>query len=185
MTFDPNKHHRRSIRLKGYDYSQNGAYFITICTYQKESLFGDVIDKEMILNGYGEVVKNGCESLLDHYPNIILDEYVVMPNHFHGIIIIDNNDVVGAGSSCPDDNADKDKGERTSPLRKHTLGQIIGYFKYQTTKQINLQFNDDQVITLWQRNYHEHVIRDEADLNRIRQYILNNPANWETDENYR
>ena len=152
---------RRSIRLKGYDYSQNNAYFVTICT--KDRL--PTIDSDMVRG----IIQKTWVNLPRHYPNVILDEFVIMPNHVHGIIIIDNND-------------DIHRGEVTSPLRKRiTLGHIVAYFKYRSTKSIN-QIRLSPGVPFWQRNYYEHVIRNDDDLYQIRQYIRENPSKWDTDE---
>ena len=170
---------RRSIRLKEYDYSQSGAYFVTICTHDRECLFGEIIDGQMALNDAGKMIDEKWQELKTRFPNIELDEYAIMPNHFHGIITL-NFKIVGAGSSCPDETTESpcDSGRED---RAPTLGDIVGYFKYQTTKQFNAT-PDIGIIKLWQRNYYEHVIRNEDELNEIRQYIIDNPAKWDTDE---
>jgi putative transposase len=173
--YDPEIHHRRSLRLKEFDYSQVGAYFITICTQNREQLFGEIDDTQarMVLNEFGIIVRDVWDQTQKHYPDITLDTYVIMPNHFHGIII------VGAGSSRPlSQGPSKQKG-REDPAP--TVGNILGYFKYQSTKQINAARNAG-FQKLWQRNYYDHVIRDDDDLNRIHEYIENNPANWLQDE---
>ncbi len=162
--FDPSKHHRQSIRLKNYDYSASGAYFVTICVHERECALGNVIDGEVRLNENGEIVAVCWDDLIDHYPHIELDAFVVMPNHVHGVIVID----------------DDRRGEATSPLIRLTLGQMIAYFKYQSTKRINAQRNDAGT-RFWQRNYYEHVIRNDRELNAIREYILHNPLRWDAD----
>ena len=165
---------RRSIRLKEYDYSQSGAYFVTICTQDRECIFSEIADGQIILNDAAKMVDEKWRELKIRFPHIELDEYVIMPNHLHGII------TVGAGSSCPDETMEtacSDGRENRAP----TLGQIVAYFKYQTTKQINAARNVG-IQRLWQRNYYERVIRDEDELNVVRQYIIDNPAKWDTDE---
>jgi REP element-mobilizing transposase RayT len=194
--YNPDIHHRRSIRLKGYDYSQEGLYFITICTQNRECLFGKIVGfarpdnnnarPEMELNEYGKIVKTEWLNLKIKYPNIDLYEYIVMPNHFHGILQIVTPFVVtpvGAGFTRPDNTAGNvsnmtagDKGAGEPRPYVPTLGNIIAYFKYQTTKQINLPHK------LWQRNYFENIIRNDNSYQTISEYIINNPANWKSDK---
>ena len=166
------KHCRRSIRLKDYDYSQEGAYFITVCSRNKETLFGGVTEGKMQLNGYGKVVNDFWGNIPLHFPSVDTDVFVVMPNHVHGIILI-NNVCRGVVTSPA-------MGEVTSPLRKISLGQLVAFYKYQTTKLIN-QIRDTPGVTVWQRNYYDHVIRNDEDLNEIREYILTNPLKWDLD----
>lgn len=173
MTHDLKKHRRRSIRLKDYDYSQSGAYFITICTHNKEILFGEILDGEMQLNEWGNVVEDCWDEVPRHFKNVELDAFIVMPNHVHGIIIITNDIHVGAGFPRP-------YNKNISGGVKHTLGQIVAYFKYQSSKRIN-SIRGTPGMPVWQRNYYEHIIRNERDLDEIRQYIINNPLKWELD----
>ncbi len=177
MSFNPDKHHRRSIRLKNYDYSQAGAYYITICVYNREHLFGDIIDSELQPNEYGKIAENEWIKTFQLRKNIEMDEFIIMPNHLHGIIIISNeSDSTGTARRTPTI-------ERFSKPTANTIPTIIRNYKSAVTKQINELRNTPGTI-LWQRNYYEHVIRDESDLNRIREYIINNPRNWENDENF-
>jgi REP element-mobilizing transposase RayT len=175
MKYNPDIHHRRSIRLQGYDYSQNGAYFVTLCTQNRECLFGEIVNGEMILNEQGKIVEQCWNDLSNHYDNIELDAYVIMPNHFHGIIFItdtvDNVDNVGAIHELP----------RQQQRRKMLLPKIIGRFKMNSAKQIN-QIRNTPGIPVWQRNYYEHIIRDEKSLENIRNYIINNPLQWYYDD---
>jgi putative transposase len=183
MKYDPEKHHRRSIRLKD-DYSQAGTYLITICTNNRECLFGDVVDGEMRLNDAGRMVHRISDELPIKYSGIETDEFVVMPNHFHGIVLICRNDCRGEVSS-PSSVSSIPKlkqGGETPPLHRRTLGQIVAYFKYQSAKQINLVQNTPGY-PLWQRNYYEHIIRNEEEMDRIREYIIDNPAKWAEGEN--
>ena len=156
---------RKSIRLPQYDYSTCGAYFLTICTHGRENVFGDVIDKKMALNETGKIVEKCWLAIKERFPAVELDEFSIMPNHMHGIICI-----VGARSPRPK------LGAETAPLRQ-TLGRIIAYFKYQSTKNVNSMRNMIG-FHVWQRNYWEHIIRDERDLDGIRQYIADNPLQW-------
>lgn len=187
MKYDPEKHHRRSIRLKGYDYRQTGAYFVTICTQNRACLFCKVVDGEMRLNEAGQMVLAEWNVLPERFPMVELDAFVVMPNHTHGIIVI-TNDIVGAGL-VP---AQNDAGlvpapapERATKRVPPTLGDVVGAFKSRTTvlyasgvKQLGWTPFPGR---LWQRNYYERIICDEESLNRIRRYILQNPVRWTMD----
>jgi len=167
--FDPQKHHRRSIRLKGYDYTSEGAYFVTIVTQGRECLFGEIHDGEMIVRWWNE--------LPNKFPDVVLGAFIVMPNHFHGIIFIINKrrgEVISPRNNI--------QGGETPPLRKPTLGQIVGYFKYQSTKEMNEVGNTGTITKFWQRNYYEHIIRDEKELQQKTDYIFSNPSRWEEDE---
>ena len=174
MNINKHEHNRHSIRLKNYDYSSNGAYFVTICTHNREYLFGDVVDGKMETNSLGNLVVSTWELLPNRFP-VIIDTYQIMPNHFHGIIII-----VGAGLvpalelGAPVTNRAPTRGAPTS--KQPTLGNIIGAFKSLTT---NAWSNGK----FWQRNFYEHVIRNEQELYKIQEYIELNPAMWERDRN--
>ena len=164
-----NRHNRQSIRLKGYDYAQAGAYYVTVCVQDRKCPFGNVNDGKMMSNDAGKIVNDSWRWLGDQYEYVELDEFIVMPNHIHGIICVND---AGRG------------GSRTAPtIKRKPLGRLIGAFKTVSTKQINItrQTSGNQ---LWQRNYYEHIIRGEDDLIRIREYIINNPARWEQDDYY-
>lgn len=178
MKYNPEKHHRRSIRLKGYDYSSPGAYFITICTKNRKCLFGKIVNGQMILNEYGEMAKNFWVEIPSHFPHAKLDEFIVMPNHIHGIIIINKN-IVGANNHSPHSHSPQRISEFRSP--KRTIGSIVRGFKIGVTKWFR---QNTDIYNVWQRNYYEHIIRNDDELNRIREYINNNPLNWNHDENY-
>lgn len=170
MSYNPNKHHRRSIRLKDYDYSSDGYYFITICTYNKEQLFGHIENNEMILNAYGEITLQTWDDLPEHYPNATLDEFIIMPNHIHCILVL-IDDGVGAGL-------------KPAPTEKrYGLSEIIRGLKTFSARKIN-EIRDTTGIPVWQRNYYEHIVRDEKELENIRNYIISNPTNWKDDENF-
>ncbi len=176
------KYQRRSIRLKGYDYTQRGAYFITICTKEHKCYFGEIVDGEMVLNNVGIIVRNKWIQTESIRQNIMLDEFVIMPNHIHGIIIIiddkdKNNELAEYRSKKIKENFEQYK-QFKSP--SNTIGAIIRGFKSSTTKEIN-QLLKGKVINIWQRNYFEHIIRNENELNNIREYIVNNPLQWELD----
>jgi REP element-mobilizing transposase RayT len=160
MKYDPDKHHRRSIRLKGYNYAQSGAYFVTICTWQRQCLFGEIINKKMHLNTYGEIIQCYWDSLLKHHDDLELDEFIIMPNHVHGIIILIDN------PGCK---------------KRHGLPEIIRGFKTFSARRIN-KIRRLSGVPVWQRGYYEHIIRNEKSLMAIREYIINNPLSWEKDE---
>jgi REP element-mobilizing transposase RayT len=187
--YNPGKHHRRSTRLKEYNYAQAGAYFVTICTQNRECLFGEIVNDKMMLNDAGRMVQTEWEQLRERFPSIELDAYIVMPNHFHAIVIItDPNDVnVGAGL-VPAPNGATTNGATTTGATTRvapTLGDIVGAFKSLTTnayirgvRELGWPPFDKRV---WQRNYYERIIRNERELNAIRQYIHDNPGNWFDD----
>ena len=180
MTYEPQKHHRQSIRLRQYDYSWPGAYFVTICVREKDCVLGEIVNGEMRLSEWGRIVHEFWDTLPAHFPNITIDCRVTMPNHNHAIINIrhDRRGAVAAPTVAAPNISET--GEETSPLRP-TLGQIVAYYKYQTTKRLN-ELRGTPGVPFWQRNYWEHVIRDEMDLNRIQQYIENNPLRWREDQ---
>ena len=229
MPYDPQKHHRRSIRLKGYDYARAGAYFLTIVTQHRECRFGEIVNGEMRLNEAGRMAEKWWLELNHKFPTVDADEYVVMPNHFHGVVVLGAHDEPGArdepgahdqpgahvGAPLPDDVTDMvDVGAdlRVSPNPRDNptphgnpaahdengdahvgrdahvgapLPTIVQWFKTMTTneyirgvKQLGWPPFPGK---LWQRNYYEHIIRDETALDRIRQYIANNPARWLND----
>jgi REP element-mobilizing transposase RayT len=167
---NPQRHHRRSIRLRGYDYSQAGAYFVTVCTHDRMCLFGEIMDRQMRLNAAGRVVEQCWNQIPEHFPHVELDEFVVMPNHVHGIIVI--AETVGAIHESP----------LQSPRerRQMLLPKIIGRFKTNTAKRIN-EMRDTPGTSVWQRNYYEHIIRNVESLNGIRKYSMNNPLQWALD----
>lgn len=183
MTYDPTRHHRRSIRLKGYDYTQPGAYFVTICTHERTCLFGEVVDGVMVLNAWGEIVREEWFRTARLRPYVVLheDEFVVMPNHVHGIIWI--VDAVGANRRfAPTTRVAPTRGTPTPPAGPDagSLGAIIGQFKSAVTKHINAHRGTPGA-PVWQRNYYEHIIRNEQALNAIRRYIAENPLRWHLD----
>lgn len=152
---------RHSIRLRDFDYSSNNLYFVTICVQDRKSILGKVVGDRAFLSPYGRIADTHWSKLTDRFSTIELDEYVIMPNHIHGII-----------------------GVRATVKVAPTLGQIIGAYKSMVLHEcLELAKIKDTIFgKLWQRNYYEHIIRDEDDLNRIRKYIHNNPANWTKDK---
>ena len=170
---------RRSIRLKNYDYTRQGAYYVTVCAGGRKCIFGDVRNGGMVLNECGKMVQRVWNGISTYYCGIDTDCFQIMPNHIHGIITI-----VGAGPcACPDH-----KGQPQGVAPTLSLSDVIHRFKTMTTKQYCdgvKNYNWAPFNTrLWQRNFYEHVIRDGSDLAHIREYIVNNPANWEKDEYY-
>jgi putative transposase len=174
LTHDASRHHRRSTRLKGHDYAQPGAYFVTACTRDRECLFGDIVDGEMRLNQYGMAVREEWLRTAQLRENVEVDAFTIMPNHVHGVVIITNGR--GTARRAPTEEFGK-------PVA-HSVPTIIRAFKSAATKRINAVRHSPGT-PIWQRNYYEHVIRTDEELNAIREYILANPANWTIDENYR
>ena len=181
MKYDAEIHHRRSIRLKEY-YSQAGAYFATICTHERKFLFGDIFEGQMILNGFGKIAKTEWLRTAEIRKNIFIDEFIIMPNHLHGnIFICDPHDVraqaVGAHCNVPLHSAQT---ERFGKSTHNSIPTIVKLFKSTVTKQIN-ELRNTPGQPVWQLNYFERVIRDEDELNRIREYIRYNPLKWDED----
>jgi REP element-mobilizing transposase RayT len=191
MKYNPDIHHRRSIRLKNYDYSRAGMYFVTICVNHRLPLFGQIVAGEMLLNDVGIIVRNTWLDLVNHVSNLALHEFVVMPNHFHGII-----EIVGAGSKpahntrmfhngnlCPISTSREYRAglepARTEKNAKN-LSEIVRQFKTFSARRINESLNVKGT-PVWQRNYHEHIIRNEADYLRIANYVEANPLRWQED----
>jgi len=175
MKYNSDSHPKKSLRLKEYDYSRLGAYFITICTYEKECIFGKVENEYMLLNQFGKIVLEFWNNLPERYANIKLDSFVIMPNHVHGIIKI--IDTVGAIHELPLQTANTNQ---KTKRRRMLIPKVVGYFKMNSAKQINTIRNSTD-IPVWQRNYYEHIIRNENKLNKIREYIHNNPLKWHLD----
>ncbi len=166
-------HSRRNLRLKGYDYRQNGAYFVTICTYQRSCLLGAVKNGVMILNAWGRIVQDEWRRTERVRSNVQLDDFVIMPNHLHCILLIVDDAPTSATSALSN--------ARAGGNAPGSLGQIIGHFKSIVTKRVR-KSGASTSIPVWQRNYYEHVIRTESDLQRIREYIIANPARWDDDD---
>jgi REP element-mobilizing transposase RayT len=170
MPYNPDIHHRRSIRLKDYDYTQAGAYFITICTKQKQCIFGDIKNGEMRLNALGAIADRCWQQIPIHFPNTALDIYIIMPNHLHSILWILES-------------SSKNKEPRKfGNIVTGSIASIIRSYKAAVTKQINQICILEGVSLIWQGNYYEEIIRDEKNLNNIRKYIFENPINWNQDE---
>jgi len=229
MTYNPQKHHRQSIRLKGYDYSQAGLYFITICCQDRACLFGEIVgannyspknemdvspenemdmyhSPKMELNDAGKIASQCWLDIPKHFPNVILHEFIIMPNHIHGIV-----ELVGANNHSPENGMDvhhspenimdvspdnemdvsngngaKINGAKNfSPLRSpsKTIGSVVRGYKIGVTKwfRANINFQPPRI---WQRNYYEHIIRNEQSYQTISNYIIDNPAKWNDDKFY-
>ncbi len=159
---------RKQNRLRNYDYSQAGYYFVTLCTQSKQEWLGKIDEEEIILNEYGAIAAVYWKEISKHYPNVILDEWVIMPNHIHGIIVISPSASVGTEQCSVPTN--------TKPV---SLPQIIKSFKGVMIKRVRSEFRD--VCFAWQRSFYDHVIRNETSLSRIREYIINNPKQWDMD----
>lgn len=165
---------RKSPRLQGYDYSREGAYFVTICTHGRAYLFGDVVDKQMRFNDVGSIADQMWYTIPQHHPHVELDAFVVMPNHVHGIIVI-NRDSVGTGHAP----------SATNPqTTKQTLGVAIGAYKSAITKAVNRMMGLRAPL-MWQLRFHDHIIRNAHELDNFRVYVADNPARWEQDTFYR
>ncbi|MBD2199806.1 transposase [Calothrix anomala FACHB-343] len=179
MPYDPQKHHRRSIRLKGYNYTQTGAYFITICTKGRQCLFGNVVQGEMQLNTLGYIAFNCWQTIPDHFPHIALDTFIIMPNHVHGILIIIDNSVGGLHCYPFNQNIEYNIGKFGKPL-PGSISTVIGSYKSVVSKRINIIWQTHSQ-SIWQRNFYELIGREEKSINNIREYIVNNPRRWADD----
>lgn len=171
---------RKYLRLRSYDYASAGGYFVTICTHQQAFLFGAVQEGVVSLNNAGRIVEQFWEELPQHYPTAVLDSFVIMPNHVHGILFLQSIDEIRSGRR-PDptgsvNRVDARSGHRPDP----TLSDIIRSFKTFSANRIN-KLRDTTGQPLWQRSYFERIIRNERELNNIRQYISDNPVRWEFD----
>ncbi len=205
MPYNPDQHHRRSIRLRGYDYTQAGAYFVTIVTQQRLCLFGDIVDGAMHLNAAGRMVQTIWNDIPAHYPGVDIDVFIVMPNHIHGIIVLTGDPPNGpprgvaptashgdasdpGGDSHPPD-WPVGAGPRACPPGGNatilSLPDVVHRYKTLTTKLytdgVKCQGWIPYSKRVWQRNYYEHIIRDEASLQCIRDYIATNPDRWDED----
>ncbi len=198
MRHNPQVYYRRSIRLPGYDYTQPRAYFITIVTQNRDCLFGQVVDDQMQLSCLGQVASREWERLARRFARVTLGAFVIMPNHVHGIIVL--NDTLRRGAagqtsdlrhSTPGHTVGNDPHRSgCAPARDDTawgrvapgsIPAIVRAFKSAVTLRINLTRGTPGA-DIWQRNYYEHILRDDAELNRARQYIADNPLQWALDQ---
>ncbi len=185
MTYEPVERRRRSLRLSGYDYAQAGAYFITICTQSRACLFGEVADGAMRPNGAGEMATRLWHEMPARFSDLEVDAFVVMPNHIHGILVL--SDVGAPLVSARGEAIETGAATRAAPTApRATIGDIVGAFKSLFTVEYIRGVRDGRWPAgnrrVWQRNYYEHVIRDESDLARVRRYIEENPLRWEFDQ---
>jgi len=180
-------HGRRSIRLRGYDYTEEGAYFITVCTHERQHLLGRLEGQTVVLSRAGQLVSEVWSELPQHYPGIEVDAFVVMPNHVHGVILL-----VGAGPrACPQNGRPQGvaptggAGRSPDNARRLSLGEVIHRLKSLTATRWRLAGTQHPggraPKRLWQRNYYERVIRDQRELEEIQDYIANNPLQWFLD----
>jgi putative transposase len=162
---------RKQNRLKDWNYSSDGWYFITICTQNREEHFGEIIDGEMVLSECGKIAKQCWEEIRDHFYGCELDEFIVMPNHIHGIVVIEQKDCVASVGN-----------RYICSLPKNTmkLSKIIGTYKAAVTRKINK--SQEEFLFQWQKSFYDHIIRDEKALRKIREYIYYNVDKWEQDE---
>jgi putative transposase len=197
-----NHKNRKLNRLKEYDYSQEGLYFITICANNRECFFGDIRNSKMELSEIGEIAQACLEEIPSHFPNVILDEYNIMPNHIHSIVIIENP--VGNNNNCSGNNCSKTVGNNNN-YSKITGNKIVGNKNFCSLQEMPWQTKWARSLSsivrgfkigvtklcrennfgqfAWQKSYYDHIIRNENSLNKIREYIINNPSKWEFDRN--
>ena len=167
--YDPKLHHRRSIRLKSWDYNSAGAYFITTIAHDRQTLFGEVSNSEVVLSAYGEVVRQEWLASANIRHEIELDEFIIMPDHFHAIVLIDNTAVSTTQARV--------QGSSSSGSSATSLGRLMAGFKSAAATRIN-KMRGTPGVSVWQRDYYERIIRSERELRAIREYIQANPANW-------
>lgn len=193
MFCEPERHHRRSIRLKGYDYSRAGAYFVSVCTHDRICLLGDVISGVVQLSPIGTAALECWMKIPQHFADVELDEFIIMPNHVHGIIFIQNDDVhtnvqnVGVQYIEPlqrislqnESRRDEPKQHQYQHVISRSIGSIIRSYKSAVTRWCKQHRYEH---FRWQRNYYERIIRNERELYEVRKYIINNPMKWELDE---
>ena len=183
MSFDPEIHHRRSIRLRGYDYSLPGRYFTTLCAHEKKCLFGEVVEGQMVLNEPGKLIEEIWRAMPGRFTRIELDAFVVMPNHIHMILNIVGAPLAGARfgrGQAPPLQGSIQTGKRPAP----TVGDVIGAFKSISTIAVSRMTPSAPIGRsgkLRQRNYFDHIIRDEWELGKIREHIQTNPLRWAFD----
>jgi len=172
MKYNRDINHRHSIRLHGYDYTRAGAYFVTACVHARECLFGQIVDGVMRLDAYGEIALEYWQAIPEHCPYVDLDAFVVMPNHIHGILMLKDTTIQSVHPPTQ---------ERFAKPVAGSLPSIVRLYKAAVTRRIN-SLHDAPAVPVWQRNYYEHIIRDQTALDQIREYIATNPLRWEQDQ---
>jgi len=175
----PEEFGRHSTRLKGYDYSQAGAYFVTIVSYGRECLFGDVVEGVMRVNALGRIVQESWDEIPVHFPNTQVNPFITMPNHVHGIVLIFDDIRRGTIYRAPTTHTPTQQIEKFGKPTIGSLPTIIRTFKGSVTRCAGRDLDSGNI---WQRNYYEHIIRNQADYERIAGYILDNPLNWNQDD---
>jgi REP element-mobilizing transposase RayT len=182
-------HHRRSIRFKGFDYSSENSYFITLVTHERRDLFGTLANEEVALTGIGEIVLNNWLAIPEHFPDAELDEFVIMPNHLHGIINLFDADRRGTIYRAPTHDLQRLAPTEEPPPKMEQFGKpvrgsiptIIRTFKASVTRDVRRLMDIEQI---WQRNYYEHIIGIDKEYDEIVEYIHTNPQNWTKDDEY-
>ena len=187
MAYDPRRHHRRSIRLRGYDYAGGGAYFITVCAQDKGCPLGRLVESEMVLSDTGHTVQGVWDGLAQRFPTIVLDAFQIMPNHLHGVFVIPGPGLdswlaaaTGVPVVHPYPNGNKDTAGRTPTRHRVAMGDVVGAFKSIATIQVN-RLLARKGARLFQENFFEHIVRGVDSLEKIRAYIAENPARWPAD----
>jgi REP element-mobilizing transposase RayT len=178
---NPTSHRRRSIRLCGYDYTLPGAYYVTIVTRDRACILGEIVEGAMRLSDAGRIVEEEWRRLAETHPHLTLDAYVIMPNHVHGIVVLcdGGKDTAGGWATGGEYTAAVAPTSPAGPAPE-SLGALVGQVKSVSSRRINTLINATGN-AVWQRNYYEHVIRGDRDLDAIREYILRNPAQWAAD----
>ncbi len=191
--FDPHQHHRRSIRVKGYDYTEPGAYFVTIITYRRDPLFGKIengitpYEGNVVLNDFGKIADECWRAIPEHFPTVDLGAHMIMPNHVHGVIVIRADESALRLAMTDDERRgaallrpyhDNDNPHKIN-VKPGSLGAIVRSYKSAVSYRINKEHN---ATGIWQRNYYEHIIRSADEANRIHLYIESNPAQWDEDD---
>ncbi len=182
MRYNPEIHHRKSIRLKDYDYSSEGLYFITICAYQMEHLFGKIVDDKMILNSAGLIVEKEINKTNEIRKNTKIEKYVIVPNHIHLIMEILETGFSN-GKPLQETKMNKNVGclpvANPNKLRPNTVSSIVNQIKSKITKEVSKNTN---IYAVWQRNYYDNIIRNEKVYLKVLEYIENNPIRWDEDK---
>ena len=181
--YDPDIHHRRTVRFHEFDYSEQGLYFVTICVHEQRPLFGKIVDGKMQLNFCGKIANKYWTSITSHFTNTVLHEFVIMPNHMHGII-----EITATAAELFNRNAKNQDtvitscgfAGKTNPMSSANLARIVRWYKGRTT----FECRKKQFVFAWQRNYYEHIVRNDDDYLRIVEYITDNPAIWDEDRFY-
>jgi REP-associated tyrosine transposase len=195
MKYDPHLHHRKSIRLKGFDYSLPGAYFVTVVTKDQENLFGEISNGTLKANRYAEITQKAWKELPRQYANVSLDSFLIMPNHIDGIIVINDTALGRGGSFVGKENIDIENSEnipikeypletRPYSMIRHGLSEIIRAFKSFSSRKIN-NIRGTSGRPVWQRNYYERIIRNQRELDAIHAYIADNPRRWLEDQEFK